>query len=234
MKKNEKRIQLCGSFKKTFRLIGLLLFIQVVCSFGNVSAQSTITGQVTDASNQSLPGVTVVVKGTTNGAVSDIDGNYSLSNVPADATVVFTFVGMQAQEVAVNGRQVIDVTMTEETIGLDEVVAIGYGSVRKADLTGAVGVVEVEEMQKTAAGDIGNYFKGRVAGVAVTSDGEPGDEPSVRIRGFSTFGNAQPLYVIDGIPIEGGQRDINPNDIETMQVLKDASAASVYGSRAAN
>lgn len=234
MKKHEKRIRICGSLNQTLRVIGLLSFVSLMFSFTHLSAQTTISGQIQDVSGQSLPGVTIILKGTTTGTISDFDGNYELRNVPVDGTLLFSFVGMQAQEIKVDGKEVINVTMIEESIGLDEVVAIGYGSVKKSDLTGAVGIVEVDEMKKASASDIGDYFKGRVAGVQVTSDGEPGSEATVRIRGFSTFGNSQPLYVIDGIPVESGQRDINPNDIETMQVLKDASAASVYGSRAAN
>lgn len=234
MKIKEKCNQFRKSLEKKLGFTILLLFSLIIFSFTNVTAQNNVKGQITDATAIPLPGVTVVIKGTTKGTISDIDGQYLLSNVPSNSTLVFSFVGMQSKEVAVGKLQVINVTLVEESIGLDEVVAVGYGTVKKADLTGAVGVVKVEEMKKISASDIGNLFKGRVAGVTVTSDGEPGSEPSVRIRGFATFGNAQPLYVIDGIPIESGQKDINPNDIESMQVLKDASAASVYGSRAAN
>jgi len=223
----QSSIQILMALKLTL-LVFLLTTSQVF------SQQGRITGSVSLNDGTSLAGVTVVVQGTTNGTLTDINGNYTLSNVPSNSVLVFSFVGMKTQQITYTGQASLNVTMEEEVSRLDEVVVIGYGTARKADLTGSVGVVEVEEIKKISASDIGNFVKGRVAGVIVTADGEPGNEPSVRVRGFSTFGNAQPLYVVDGIPVESGQRDINPNDIATMQVLKDASAASVYGSRAAN
>ncbi len=191
----QSSIQILMALKLTL-LVFLLTTSQVF------SQQGRITGSVSLNDGTSLAGVTVVVQGTTNGTLTDINGNYTLSNVPSNSVLVFSFVGMKTQQITYTGQASLNVTMEEEVSRLDEVVVIGYGTARKADLTGSVGVVEVEEIKKISASDIGNFVKGRVAGVIVTADGEPGNEPSVRVRGFSTFGNAQPLYVVDGIPVE--------------------------------
>ncbi len=205
--------------------------------FANVFAQQkTVSGKVTAASDGlPLPGVNVIVKGTERGQVTDIDGNYSIS-VASNETLVFNYLGFVEQEIVVGNQTTIDVALKDDTEALEEVVVVGYGSVRKEDLTGAVSVVDTEEMQKQATNDVTQMMQGRVAGVSITSDGQPGAAPSVRIRGVATFGigaSAEPLYVVDGVPVDG-IRDINPNDIETVQVLKDASAGAIYGNRAGN
>ncbi len=197
------------------------------------SQQKNITGKVTDANGQSLPGVTILIKGTTQGVVTDADGNYSLPSVPIDATLVFSFVGMRTQEVPVAGRTSINVTMQEETIGIEEVVAIGYGTIKKADLTGAVSVIKSDEFKNITALSVGDAMQGLVSGVNIRSSGNIGSEPVVEIRGLGNFTNNNPLYVIDGLPTTGN-RDFNVNDIKSIQILKDASAAAIYGSRAAN
>jgi len=195
-----------------------------------------ITGKVTDSGvGTPIPGANVVVKGTTNGTVTDFDGNYSIEASLGDV-LVFSYVGFRAQEIILEGQSTVDVAMIEDVSTLDEVVVVGYGSQRKEDLTGAVSLVDTEEMTKQATNDVTQMMQGRVAGVSITSDGQPGAAPSVRIRGVATFGigaSAEPLYVVDGVPIDG-IRDINPNDIESVQVLKDASAGAIYGNRAGN
>ncbi len=197
--------------------------------------QKNVTGKVTDAEGKPLPGVTVVLKGTSAGAITDGNGNYSLTGIPSDGILVFSFVGMRTQEIPVGSQRMINVTLEEETIGIEEVVAIGYQTVRKADLTGAVSVFKPEIMKSAVVtGTVGDAL-GSVPGVFVRTEGKPGAEGWIEIRGTKSFGSSTPLYVIDGIAVEGGaNRDFNFNDIESIQILKDASAAAIYGSRAAN
>ncbi|MBQ3690957.1 MAG: TonB-dependent receptor [Bacteroidales bacterium] len=198
--------------------------------FDNIS----VTGKVVDEQGNPLPGASVYVKGTTNGTISDIDGNFSL-NVPSDAVLVFTFMGYTSQEINVNGRSNMGtITMREDNQEIEQVVVIGYGTQKKVDLTGSVAVVDADEMKKVSNSNISTMLEGKVAGVQITSDGQPGADPSVRIRGIGSFGSTAPLYVIDGVPMGTTIRDFSPNDIASIQVLKDASAAAIYGSRAAN
>lgn len=212
--------------------ITLIIFLAIV-AFGAKAQTSTITGVVTSATDNSpLPGVNVVVKGTTNGTITDNNGKYQISANQTDI-LVFSFIGFLSEEVAITSQQNVDVILVEDIEQLAEVVIVGYGAQRKSDLTGAVAVVDVKEMKKQAEGNMASMLQGRVAGVTVTSDGNPGADPNIRIRGIGTFNNATPLYVIDGVIIDG-IRDFSPSDIESMQILKDASAAALYGSRAAN
>lgn len=207
----------------------LLILIPIL----GISQTVVVTGRVADNASSPLPGVTVVVKGTTIGTVTGMDGNYSVSNVPSNGTLVFSFIGMRTQEVPVNGRTNINVTLETETIGLDEVVAIGYGVVRKSDLTGAVSVVKSSEMGKTNSGTIANQLQGLATGVNVRSTGRAGSDGFIEIRGVGTLSNRTPLWIIDGMIANPGA-DFNPSDVESIQILKDASTAAIYGSRAAN
>jgi len=212
--------------------------------------QRSVSGRVMDQSDQPLPGVSIVVKGTTQGTVTNADGKYSLINIPDDATLVFSFVGMRTQEVIVGSQTNINVTMEEDVIGIEEVVAIGYGTVRKSDLTGSVSSIKADELQATPITSIDQGLVGRAAGVMVTqTSGMPGAIASIRIRGTSSLqGGNEPLYVIDGFPVYNGTgfgntggkarysglSTINPADIESLEILKDASATAIYGARAAN
>lgn len=202
---------------------------------GNFQQQKSITGKVTDASGTSLPGVSVVVKGTTIGTITDGNGNYSLSNVPQNATVQFSFVGMKQQETTVAGKSVINVSLEEDSIGIEEVVAVGYGSVKKSDLTGTISNVKTEKTKDIPNTNVLQSLQGRVAGLNVVTPDRPGEDPSVGIRGINSIsaGN-RPLIVVDGIIYNGSLNDFNVNDIESIDVLKDASAAAVYGSRSSN
>jgi len=194
----------------------------------------TVTGKIIDENGVSLPGATVQQKGTTNGVITDIDGNFSIS-VPSDATLMLSFVGYANTEVAVNGKEELGrIYLKSDLKEIDQVVVIGYGTQRKVDLTGSVAIVNAEEMKKVAHSNISTMLEGKVSGVQITSDGQPGADPTVRIRGIGSFGSTAPLYVVDGVPMGTTIRDFSPNDIETLQVLKDASAAAIYGSRAAN
>ena len=231
MKHNIVKIALCG-------LLAAAPFAAVNASAASVEALQadnvTIKGQVVDVNGAPVPGVGVVVAGTTIGTTADLDGYFSLE-VPADATVQFISVGMETLEVAVNGRGDLGtIVMKVENTLLDQVVVVGYGSQRKVDLTGSVAIVDADEMKKVSHSNISTMLEGKVAGVQITSDGQPGADPSVRIRGLGSFGSTAPLYVVDGVPMGTTIRDFSPNDIETIQVLKDASAAAIYGSRAAN
>jgi len=202
-----------------------------------VSAQTKkVTGKVSDTSGGSLPGVSVVVMGTTNGTITDVDGNYSISNVPENAVLQFSFVGMKTQEVKVAAKTSVNVVLEDESIGIEEVVAIGYGTVKKSNLTSSISKITNEAMENRPVSNIGEAFQGQLAGVSAQASGggTPGEELTIRIRGVNTInGNSSPLYIIDGVPRDN-MSDINPSDIATVQILKDASATSIYGSRGAN
>ncbi|WAC13026.1 TonB-dependent receptor [Dyadobacter pollutisoli] len=200
----------------------------------SASIDRTITGTVTGDNKELLPGVSVVLKGTQRGTTTDTEGKYSLV-IPdeMEATLVFSFVGSASKEVAVGSKTVVDVTLESDTKALNEVVVVGYGTAKKKDLTGAVAIVNVSELQQQPTSQITSQLQGRASGVTVLGSGQPGEAPQIRIRGINTFGNNAPLYVVDGVPTQN-INDINPNDVATMQVLKDAGSASIYGSRAAN
>jgi TonB-linked SusC/RagA family outer membrane protein len=201
-----------------------------------VQQQRSISGKVNDSSNAPLPGVTIVVKGTTHGTITDMDGKYQLDNVPGDAIIEFSFVGMRSQEILVAGRSTIDITMEEEMLGIEEVVAIGYGTARKSDISGSVASVSSEEMLRKNPTNILDGLKGSAAGVMVTSqDGAPDANAAIRIRGVATItGIADPLYVVDGVQVGTNANFLNPSDIESVEILKDASATAIYGSAGAN
>ncbi len=197
----------------------------------------SVTGKVTDVSGAPVPGVSVLVRGTSNGTITDNNGNYSLSNVPENASLQFSFIGLKTQQATVAGRNTINVVMQEEILGLEEVVAIGYGTQRKMDLTGSVVSVSEKVLKERPLMTINQGLIGRMAGVAVElNDATPGSLTSIKIRGAGsiTAGN-EPLYVIDGFPL--GQSQVNsllPSDIESINVLKDASSTAIYGARGSN
>ncbi|MFV0590212.1 MAG: SusC/RagA family TonB-linked outer membrane protein [Draconibacterium sp.] len=197
--------------------------------------QGYISGKVSDSSGQSLPGVTVVVKGTTRGTVTDTDGNFSLSNIEDGIILQFSFVGMRTMEVEVSGQSQIDVTMEVDAIGLDEVVAIGYGVQKKSDIINSVVSVDAGQLIKAPTSDIGDMLRGKAAGVFVTSsDAGPGSSSNILIRGKNSInGGNSPLVIADGVPVFN-INDINPNDIASMEILKDAAAQAIYGARASN
>lgn len=200
--------------------------------------QKSVSGKVIDNTGAGLPGVSVVVKGTTSGTITDFDGNYSLANVPANATLQFSFVGMKSQEVQISGKTTIDIVLQDETVGIEEVVAIGYGKQSRAKVVGAVSKINDEELTKIAAPSIDQQIGGKMAGVVINqANGQPGAGSQIVIRGTGTLtAGTNPLIVVDGFPLSEGSslNSINPNDIEDIDVLKDAASAAIYGSRAAN
>jgi TonB-linked SusC/RagA family outer membrane protein len=209
----------------------LLFFVLGTSAF----AQRKLTGKVVDADAQiGLPGVTVLLKGGTKGTSTDANGNYSLEVPQNGGTIVFSSIGYETKEEVIGNRSEINVSMNADTKSLNEVVVTGYASQRKKDITGAVTVVGAKELTATPTASVTQMLQGRASGVVVGNDNSPGGGTMVRIRGFGSINNNSPLYVIDGVPTQGTLNQINPNDIETMQVLKDASAASIYGARAAN
>ena len=219
-------------------LLGILggLVVCPVPAMASVAQSKTIKvgGQVVDQDGEPLIGVTVRVKESTTGTVTDIDGNFQI-DAPANGILLVSYVGFKDREIAVNGRSVIgEIQLSPDDLTLDQVVVIGYGTQKKADLTGSVSIVNAEEMKRISNSNISTMLEGKVAGVQITSDGQPGADPTVRIRGIGSFGSTAPLYVVDGVPMGTTIRDFSPNDIATIQVLKDASAGAIYGSRAAN
>lgn len=196
--------------------------------------QQQITGQVKDASGAPLPGVTVVVKGTTTGTITGADGSFSLPAIPRDAVLVFSFIGMRTLEIPVAGRNIVSVRMEEEAIGIEEVVAIGYGTQRKLELTSAVSRVNSDEFVKGSVTDAAQLIKGQVAGVSIINpDANPTSTSQIVLRGVTTLASeTQPLILVDGIP--GSLTDVAPEDIESVDILKDGSAAAIYGTRGTN
>lgn len=223
----------------------------VAINLNSALQDKNISGKVTDTSVSPLPGVTVVLKGTTQGTITDDDGNYSLSSVPEDGILVFSFVGMKTQEIQVSGRMVVNVVMEEDAIGIEEVVAVGYGTQKKAGVTGSVASVNAKDLNFSASANFTEALQGKAAGVQVIqSTGQPGARVSLQLRSNPSNANAGVLYVVDGVPVNDNAGTpnsakygmsgvdqsplnfINPNDIESINFLKDASAASIYGARA--
>ncbi len=240
-----------------FALLICLLPATVFASFANPAAhtapvilEKTITGKVIAPDGEELAGVTITEKGTTNGATTDVNGNYRIRVSDAASTLVFSYLSFVAQEVPVNNRTVIDVVLQPDTKTLSEVIVVGYSTEKKALLTGSVGEIKSSDLKDLPVPGIDGLLQGQAAGVQVSQNsGTPGGAMSVRIRGVSSIGgSSQPLYVIDGIPVTTGDfaqvgyegqginalSDLNPNDIESISVLKDAAAASIYGARASN
>jgi TonB-linked SusC/RagA family outer membrane protein len=194
-----------------------------------------ISGKITDKTGGSLPGVSVVIKGTTLGVITDGNGYYSLSNVPENAVLQYMFVGMKTQEMATGNKTIINIVLEEENIGIEEVIVVGYGTVKKSDITGALVSVSEKTIKERPVQNAVQAIQGKVAGVDIVSNVRPGEVASVTIRGTrSISASNSPLYVVDGIILMGSVNDINPNDINSMEILKDASATAIYGARGAN
>jgi TonB-linked SusC/RagA family outer membrane protein len=240
-KTNVKKIMKNNLNLKAIRFLLLFLFIPLWLSAQNI----TVKGLIRDKDGESLPGASVAVKGSSLGTSADVNGNYSLAVSDSKAVLVFSYLGFVTQEITIGGRSVIDVTLLEDQHLLEEVVVVGYGTMKKSDLTGSVASVKSEAIQKSVPTSLDQVLQGRAAGVQVQQNsGMPGATTSIRIRGISSLNaSTDPIYVIDGVVIEGGSSNgistnplvsINPADIVSMDILKDASATAIYGSRAAN
>ena len=213
---------------KALSVTGLLLLLFCM----NTYAQRAISGTVIDTDGIPLIGVNILVEGTSTGTVTDLDGKYTVE-APEGAVLIFSYTGFESQSITVGYESVVDVTMQAGQV-LDEVVVTGYTAQSRRNITGAVATVEVEDLADMPVNSVQQSLQGRVAGVNVTSSGAPGSGTNIRIRGYGTINNNDPLYIIDGIPVRGGLNEVNPADIKSIQVLKDASAASIYGARASN
>lgn len=211
----------------------LILMMFVLASVATFAQK--VSGVVTSSTDgEPMPGVAIMVKGTSTGVVTDIDGNYSI-NVPADGTLIFSFIGFSTQEIVVGNQTTIDVVLEEETAMLEDLVVIGYGVQKKSVVTAAIAKVSADDLTLSAPVRVDNALKGLASGVTVTSSsGQPGAAARIRVRGVGTINNSDPLYIVDGMPIEGGLDYLNPNDIQSIEVLKDAASGAVYGARAAN
>ncbi|MDC6350791.1 TonB-dependent receptor [Zeaxanthinibacter sp. PT1] len=218
--------------KQSKFLLICLLMVQLVL---HAQQDITVSGSVSDTGGQPLPGASVIVKGTSTGTQTDFDGNYTLSGVPASGTLVVSYLGFSSKEVPVNGQETIAISLQEDAEALDEVVVVGYGEIKSKDLTSAITTVKAEELEATPTGQAMQALQGKVAGLQVVSNGSPGASPTVRVRGIGSYntGASGPLYVVDGAFFDDIDF-LNPSDIATVSILKDASAAAIYGVRAAN
>lgn len=251
--KTIKTMKISLTHKRLLYQIGRLVALQIVIALlfcGVTRATSnkalslpkvspldlTVTGKVADESGQGLPGVSVVVKGTQRGTTTNQEGAYSVVVPDGGATLVFSFVGYLSQEVPVNKRSQINISLSTDTKALNEIIVVGYGTQKKRDLTGAISSINSRDIAETPSSNFLQNAQGRLAGVdIVRTNGNPGSAPTIRIRGNRSINASNnPLYVIDGIPTDVSINDFNPNDIESMEVLKDASAVAIYGSRGAN
>ena len=213
----------------------MALLMSVFCFLAY--AQKTVTGTVKDATGEPMIGVSVVVDGTSNGGVTDLNGRFTIQRVPNNGTLKFSYVGFKDQKVSVVGKSAIDVVMKEDAMGLDEVVVVGYGTQKKSDVTGSITSVGSEELNIRPVNNALEALQGKAAGVDITTNERPGELGSVRIRGQrSITADNAPLYVVDGVPLLSASaiETLNPRDIESIDILKDASATAIYGSRGAN
>ena len=208
----------------------------MIMVLGSVSALAQqVKGTVKDVAGTPLVGVAVMVDGTTNGVLTDLDGAYILTNVSSDATLVFQSIGYETQSILVSGRSVIDLVLKEDALLLEDVVVIGYGVQKKSVVSAAISIVGTEMLDKVGAVRVDDALKGLTPGVTVMStSGQPGAGSQIRIRGIGTINDSNPLYVVDGMPMTSGIDYLAPQDIERIDILKDAASCAVYGTRGAN
>jgi TonB-linked SusC/RagA family outer membrane protein len=221
------------SFSSKNRYFITAFFLSMLFSFQTFAQNHLVSGTVLDQDGKELAGSSVTVKNAQTATLTDANGKFSINVPNTGAVLVFTFVGFTTQEIPVNNKSVIDVTMTRGGAALQDVVVVGYGVQQKKSLTGAVATVKEDQLRVSPVGDPASRLQGRVAGVTITNNNAPGASATVRVRGYGSLGNNNPLYIVDGIP-RTSMDNINPNDIESMTVLKDASSSAIYGSRAAN
>lgn len=219
--------------RKKQPLRSLMLSLIMLLPLSLLAQEIKVQGVVKDQTGEAVIGATVMQKGTSNGTVTDFDGNFFLS-VPAEATLTISYIGFATQDVAVGGKTEFQIVLKDDSQILSEVVVIGYGTMRKTDLTGAVGSLGAKDMQDSPVSNIGQAIQGKIAGLQVVDAGKPGDNVSIKIRGMGSINNCDPLVVIDGVPTDLGLNNLNMADVERLDVLKDASATAIYGSRGAN
>jgi len=252
MKKNEMKCNCCHRQKTLkFLLIGTLATIVLLLNVSPLQAgfsgnsnpvksetiqTKNVTGNVTDENGVSLPGVTVVLKGTTSGVISGSDGSYSISVPNASAVLTFSYIGFAAQEIQVENQSVIHVTLKEDVQSVDEVVVVAYGTQKKSHLTGSVASLKAEKLDEIAVSRIDQAMQGKLAGVQISNiNAYAGEAPQIRVRGMGSIStNIDPLVIVDGFPVSGGLSMVSMGDVESIEVLKDASSSALYGSRAAN
>ena len=220
--------------KGLLQRIVIALILLVSCQFAMAQTRQ-ISGKVTDATGAPLIGVSVVVKGTTQGNITDDNGAYNLQ-AANNATLVFSYIGFDAQEVSVGNKSVIDISLAENAAALSELVVVGYGTQKKSQMTGAISSISARQITEMPITNVAQALQGRVAGIDVSQSGsKPGSVPTIRVRGRRSFrASNDPLYVVDGIPLSGGYEDLNPNDVQSIEILKDATATAIYGARGAN
>jgi TonB-linked SusC/RagA family outer membrane protein len=206
-----------------------LLWLMSVAAF----AQKSVSGKVSDAKGEGVPGASITVKGTTTGTISDAGGGFKINVPNSGGSLVFSSIGYKTQEVKLSGQSSINVTLEDDAASLDEVVVTGYSIDKRRESTGAISTVKSKDLTAVPSGNVEQQLQGRVAGLTVVTNGQPGTASQIRVRGFGAFGGNEPLYVVDGMPV-GSTNFLSPDDIESTTVLKDASAASIYGARAAN
>ena len=219
--------------RKKKPLRSLMLSLIMLLPLSLLAQEIKVQGVVKDQTGEAVIGATVMQKGTSNGTVTDFDGNFSLS-VPAEATLTISYIGFATQDVAVGGKTEFQIVLKDDSQILSEVVVVGYGTMRKSDLTGAIGSLGAKDMQDSPVSNIGQAIQGKIAGLQVVDAGKPGDNVSLKIRGMGSINNCDPLVVIDGVPTDLGLNSLNMADVERLDVLKDASATAIYGSRGAN
>ncbi|HKI90597.1 MAG TPA: TonB-dependent receptor plug domain-containing protein, partial [Draconibacterium sp.] len=218
-----------------FKHMCMLLFLLSI-GLSSFAQNKSVSGKVTGKDGLPLPGVSILIKGTTQGTVTDSEGNFSLPNVPENGTLVFSFVGMKTSEVPVAGKSVLNIVLEDESIGVDEVVVVGYGTQKKSDITGTVASLNSERLEEIPNLTVAQAIQGAIPGVMMntnTAGASPSEVIMIRGRNSIEAGN-DPLIVVDGVPYSGQLSDMNPNDVKSIEVLKDASAAAIYGSRGAN
>ncbi len=220
------------NYQNWFRNVGLLALLAIM-NLAAFAQDRQVTGNVKDGSGEGIPGVNIVLKGTLTGTTTDALGAYALNVNSPSSVLTFSAIGFQATEVTVGSKSVIDLTMEDDVSQLSEVIVTGYTTDNRRETAGAVATVKAKDLTQVPSGNVEQQLAGRIAGVTVITNGQPGTNSQIRVRGFGAFGGNEPLYVVDGVPV-GDTRFLNPDDIESTTVLKDAAAASIYGARAAN
>lgn len=229
MKKEPHLLLRRVSYLKSLFLMTCLLIIAT----STLAQTKNVIGTVTDISGEALIGVSILVQGTNNGVVTDLNGKYTLNHVPENATLVVSYIGMLTQEIKVNGQSTINIILKEDSQQLEEIIVIGYGAAKAKDLTAPITVVKGETLTSVPSTTPMAALQGKVPGVNIVNNGAPGEGPTVQIRGIGSFSNSKPLFVVDGMFYDN-INFLNNADIQEMSILKDASAAAIYGVRAAN